>query len=122
MYSLLFLSHPVYNLSLSTGAVPEKLKIAKVIPVFKKGDVHLACNYRPISLLSIFDKLLEKIMATRLAAHLENNKILQQYQFGFRSNHSTSLGLIDVIDNILQQLDNHNHVCLLYTSPSPRDS
>ena len=104
----------IFNLSLSTGTVPEKLRIAKVIPVFKKGDVQSACNYRPISLLSIFDKLLEKIMATRLAAHLENNKILHQYQFGFRSNHSTSLALIDVIDNILQQLDNHNYVIGIY--------
>ena len=53
-------------------------------------------------------------MATRLAANLENNRILHQYQFGFRSNHSTSLALIDVIDNILQQLDNHNHVIGIY--------
>ena len=55
-------------------------------------------------------------MATRLSAHLENNKILHQYQFGFRSNHSTgtSLALTDVTDNILQQLDNHNHVIGIY--------
>ena len=50
----------IFNLSLSTGVVPSKLKIAKVIPVYKKGDIDLTCNYRPISLLSIFDRLLEK--------------------------------------------------------------
>jgi len=47
-------------LSISNGIVPDQLKIAKVIPIYKKGDNKLACNYRPISLLSIFDKLLEK--------------------------------------------------------------
>ena len=50
----------VFNLSLSTGQVPSKLKIAKIIPVYKKGKVDVLSNYRPISLLSIFDKLLEK--------------------------------------------------------------
>ena len=46
----------IYNLSLN-GIVPDKLKLAKIIPLFMKGDKHLACNYRPISLLSIFDKI-----------------------------------------------------------------
>jgi len=50
----------IFNLSLSTGQVPSKLKIAKIIPVYKKGKVDVLSNYRPISLLSIFDKLLEK--------------------------------------------------------------
>jgi len=50
----------IFNLSLSTGKVPNKMKLAKVIPVFKKGQTDLVSNYRPISLLSIFDKLLEK--------------------------------------------------------------
>ena len=50
----------IFNLSISNGIVPDQLKVAKVIPIYKKGDKKLACNYRPISLLSIFDKLLEK--------------------------------------------------------------
>ena len=56
----------IFNLSLYTGKVPTKMKTAKVIPVFKKGKTDLMSNYRPISLLSIFDKLLEKIVYTRL--------------------------------------------------------
>ena len=47
---------------MSRGIVPEKLKTAKVVPIFKKGDRSLASNFRPISLLSVFDKLLEKLM------------------------------------------------------------
>jgi len=73
--------------------------------VFKKGDRSQPSNYRPISLLSIFDKLLEKLMFNRLISFLERNSILYNYQFGFRKNHSTSLALIDVVDNIYQNLD-----------------
>jgi len=95
----------IFNLSLLNGCVPDKLKIAKVIPVFKKGDRSQPTNYRPISLLSIFDKLLEKLMFSRLISYLEGNNILYNYQFGFRKNHSTSLALIDVVDNIYENLD-----------------
>jgi len=83
----------IYNLSLSTGVVPNKLKIAKVIPIFKRGDSHLPNNYRPISLLSVFSKLLEKVMYNRLYSFLQTNNILYQYQFGFRENHSTTLSI-----------------------------
>ena len=56
----------LYNLSFETGTVPYKLKVAKVVPLFKGGDSSMPNNYRPISLLSIFDKLLEKLMAVCL--------------------------------------------------------
>ena len=104
----------LYNLSFSTGCVPDKLKIAKVVPVFKKGDPSNPGNYRPISLLSIFDKLLEKLMYSRLYSHLQSNDVLYKYQFGFRANHSTSLALIEVIDNIYEQLDASSSVCGVY--------
>ncbi len=98
------LSH-VFNLSIATGCVPEKLKMAKVIPLFKKGATYLPGNYRPISLLNMFDKLLEKIMYNRLYNHLQSNNILYEFQFGFRKNYSTTLALIEVIDNIYKNLD-----------------
>ena len=72
----------IFNLSLTTGVVPDKLKIAKIIPVFKKGDPQLPSNYRPISLLNVFSKLLEKIMYKRLYSYLNSNNKLYQYQFG----------------------------------------
>jgi len=52
----------MYNMSFSTGVFPDILKIAKVLPSYKKDDPHQPCNYRPISLLSIFSKVLEKLM------------------------------------------------------------
>ena len=104
----------IYNLSLSTGVVPNKLKIAKVIPIFKRGDSHLPNNYRPISLLSVFSKLLEKVMYNRLYSFLQTNNILYQYQFGFRENHSTTLALLDVVDQIYAHLDKHESVVGVY--------
>jgi hypothetical protein len=90
------------------------LKIAKIVPVFEKGDPSNPGNYRPISLLSIFDKLLEKLMYSRLHSHLQLNNVLYKYQFGFRANHSTSLALIEVTDNIYEQLDAGSTVCGVY--------
>ena len=65
----------IFNSSITNGVVPDQLKIAKVVPVYKKGDKKIECNYRPISLLSIFDKLLEKIMKHRLYSYLDFNKV-----------------------------------------------
>ena len=79
----------IVDLSFSTGFVPKQLKIAKVIPVFKSGDPRLPNNYRPISLLSNFSKILEKVMANRLTNYLEQYNLLSPSQFGFRKNHST---------------------------------
>ena len=56
--------------------MPDKLKVAKVVPLFKGGDSSMPNNYRPISLLSIFDKLLEKLMAVRLNNFMSLNNIL----------------------------------------------
>lgn len=104
----------LFNLSLSTGTFPDTLKLAKVIPIYKKGERHLPSNYRPISLLSIFSKLLEKVMHKRLYSYLQGNNILYRYQFGFRKNHSTALALIDVVDSMYRHLDNNETVIGLY--------
>jgi len=74
----------IFNLSFSSGQVPQSLKIAKVIPLYKKGGKDIPGNYRPISLLSIFDKILEKLMFNRIYSFLVQNDILYKYQFGFR--------------------------------------
>jgi hypothetical protein len=97
-----------YNLSISTGIVPEKLKTAKVVPVYKKGDRSLASNYRPISLLSVFYKLLERLMYNRLMSFLTKHNVLYKYQFGFRTNYSTALALTEVVDNIHAKLTARN--------------
>ena len=66
----------IFNLSLSTGIFPDKLKIAKVSPIFKNSEKDLLTNYRPISVLPCFSKILERIMYDRLYNYLTENKIL----------------------------------------------
>ena len=104
----------LFNLSFSTGIVPDLLKVAKVVPIYKKGEKHLPGNYRPISLLSIFDKILEKLMYRRLSNFLQKNKILYEYQFGFRKNYSTSQAVMEVLDNIYQHCDNREVIMGIY--------
>ena len=93
------------NCSFSTGVVPDKLKIARIIPVFKKGSKIEVSNYRPISLLSIFNKILEKLMYNRLVIFLEKNQLIYHGQYGFRSNHSTSHALLLITDKIQKAIE-----------------
>ena len=81
--------HHILQQSFEKGIVPSQLKIAKVIPIFKNGDRCNMDNYRPVSLLSCFSKIIEKIVAIRLTSFLTENNILSEWQFGFRSQHST---------------------------------
>jgi len=84
----------LFNLSISSGIELDKFKLAKVIYVYKnKGETCIPGNYRPISLSSVFDKLLEKVMYSRLYSYLQAHDILHKYQFGFRTNYSTSMAV-----------------------------
>ena len=74
----------IFNLSLSSGIYPDKLKIAKVIPIFKKGTPTSVNNYRPISILSAINKIFEKILYSRLINYIEKFQLLYKYQYGFR--------------------------------------
>ena len=73
-----------FNLCLHTATFPDRLKVALVIPIFKSGDKHRFTNYRPISLLSVFSKILEKLLHDNLSSFLEETSILFEHQFGFR--------------------------------------
>ena len=87
------------------GKVLDALKTAKIIPLFKKGDPASPGNYRPISLLSLFDKVFEKLVCKRLLGFWSKNNIFYEYQFGFRKNHSTTLALTEITDKIYEWLD-----------------
>ena len=104
----------IYELSFKIGEVPNKMKIAKVVPIHKKGKMDQVNNYRPISLLSVFGKILEKLFCKRLIKFLDKNGIINKYQFGFRAKHSTSLALIDVMDDLYNELDKNKYVLGLY--------
>ena len=87
---------------------------AKVIPLFKKGCPMIASNYRPISLLSIFSKIREKLMYKRLYNFLEIHKVLHHLQFGFRASHSVNHALISMIESIKNSLDNKKFGCGIF--------
>ena len=98
----------IFNLSLQEGIFPDRLKLAKVSPVFKCDDRSLVNNYRPISVLPVFSKILEKIVHTRLFGYLNKHNLLTDKQFGFREKHSTYMALINLVDKISTELDKNN--------------
>ena len=93
------------NKSISTGIYPHLLKHAKVIPIYKSGDETDPCNYRPISLLSVFNRLFEKLMAKRLKSHCEKNGIFFTSQYGFRDKCSTQHAILDILSKIQTNID-----------------
>ena len=101
----------IFNISFATGIFPEKLKVAKVIPIHKKDSKLEYSNYRPISLLSNADKILEKLMHNRLMKFLTKQKILYLKQFGFKKNFSTAHAIINLIDSIENAFDKNKFEC-----------
>ena len=99
------------NQSFVTGIFPEPLKLANVIPVFKKADPLQCTNYRPISLTSNIGKILEKLVHKRLYCFLDQNEILYNNQYGFRNNHSATHALIDITEKIRNALDSKYYAC-----------
>ena len=96
----------ICNRSFSEGIFPEHMKTAKVIPLFKSGEKSYFTNYRPASLLPQFSKVLEKLFCSRFTKFIERNEILSDNQYGFRSKHSTSLALIDLVEELTNSIDN----------------
>lgn len=99
----------IFALSMTTSIVPTDLKVAKVIPLFKTGDPSMFTNYRPVSVLPCFSKILEKLIYKRLLKHLNTHNIIYQYQYGFRKNHSTYMALVELTDRILTALNNNEY-------------
>ena len=93
------------NQAFNTGVFPSKLKLAKVIPLFKKEDKTSIENYRPISLLPCMSKVLEKIINIQLYDYFQSNHLLYKSQYGFRKDHSTEFASLELVDTIQQQLD-----------------
>ena len=97
------------NLSISSGKFPQKLKLAKVVPVFKSECKLSLNNYRPISVLPMFSKIFEKIMYIRMIEFIDKHAILSDSQYGFREHRSTYMPLLKLIDKITLELDKKNY-------------
>ena len=100
----------VCNAALSSGVFPDRLKYAIVKPIFKRGSKQYISNYRPISLLTSFSKVFEKVVNNRLFTHFEMNGILVQEQFGFRMQHLTEQAAFSLINSILTAMNKNQIV------------
>jgi len=106
--------HHIIKLSFENGFVPTQLKIAKVVPVYKSGDRLSMDNYRPISLLPTFSKIIEKIVSLRLLKFFDQNSILSQWQFGFRPRHSTLHPMVHFMNHVSEALNKKQHAIAIF--------
>ena len=95
----------IINQMLESGIFPDSLKIAKIIPLYKKGNINSITNYRPISLLPTLSKVFERVIFNQLYLYLDHNNLLSEEQYGFRANHSAELAAIKLADYIVQEID-----------------
>lgn len=96
----------IINTSITTGVFPTAWKHSTVVPIHKSGDVKEPSNYRPISLLSVLSKVLEKIVSSQLSQHLETNNLHSNTQHGFRSHLSTNSAQLKLNNNLNANMDN----------------
>ena len=101
----------LFNALFSAGIVPAKFIIANVVPIYKKDSQTCLSNYRRISLLSIFNKLLEKLMYNRLLHFLEMKNIFYDKQFGFQAKRSMDQAVLSIIDKIQKAIDDQVFSC-----------
>jgi len=106
------------NETLISDVFPDVLKIAKVVPIFKKGDNTNMNNYRPIALLPVLSKVLEKIINEQITAKLDEMHLIDDNQYGFRTGHSTEDAVVKFIDHIEKAKKNSKHVISIHIDVS----
>jgi len=99
----------IINLSIATNTVPDDLKQARVKPLFKKNSRSEVGNYRPISILNVVSKILEKAVYVQLDQYLSDHKLLYSHQSGFRGSYSTDTCLIHLTDHVRTQISKGNY-------------
>ena len=95
----------IINQMLKTGVFPDNLKIAKVVPIYKKGNQYSFSNYRPISILPSISKIFEKVIYNQIYNYFVNNNLFFSSQYGFRAGHSTELAVLEIVDRIIFEMD-----------------
>jgi hypothetical protein len=93
------------NPSLQCGQFPSAEKIARITPVYKSDEKTLLDNYRPISTLPVFSKVLEKLVYYRIPRYLEEHDLFNNYQYGFRQNRSTKHAITILLDDVRTGMD-----------------
>ena len=98
----------VFNSSLEKGIFPDIWKLARVTPIFKSGSKKDVNNYRPISVISIFSRMLERIVHDQIFDFLLDNNVITKNQSAFRKRYSTITSLIGSADHWYENIDNKN--------------
>ena len=102
------------NLSMQSGVFPDESKLARVIPLYKKNSKYKLDNYRPISILPAFSKIIERLVCNRLVFYLESNNLISNNQHGFRQGRSTTSAVLGVTDNILRSFNQSKHTVAVF--------
>lgn len=103
---------PIVNITnniLLSGIFPDELKIAKIIPIYKKGTTQSVENYRPIAILPILSKIIEKVIYSRLVSFFEEKKVIFQNQHGFQKNKSTLTAIVSFLNEVIDGRDKNEH-------------
>lgn len=98
------------NMCIRQNAFPNCLKIARVVPIFKKGEVNDPGNYRPISLLPSISKIVEKCLKVQMSEHMENEGLLNANQFGFREGRNTTLAVLKLVENVMEGFESSQYI------------
>lgn len=104
----------IINACIHNGVFPEALKISIIKPLHKKDDKTKMCNYRPIALIPIFSKILEKVIYIRLNKYFEKNNIFCKEQMGFRQNKTINMAVYNFLKKIHHNMDNRKPVVAMY--------
>ena len=104
----------LFNESIVYGKFPNKLKLGRVIPLHKSGSSTILKNYRPITTLSIFSKIFEKLVHVRMTSFIKENDIIKPNQFGFQKNKSTSDAILEFLENVYESFEENNYYLALY--------
>ena len=99
---------------MSLGIFPDRLKISKIIPIFKSDNASLVQNYRPISILPAISKIFERAVYNRIFQFLVDNDLLYKHQYGFRPGHSTSHALINFVTKAASAIDCHKYLAGIF--------
>ncbi len=93
---------------INTRIFPDKLKIAKIIPIFKKDDETQFTNYRPISHLPTISKIFERVIFKQLYKFFTDNNLFYSSQYGFKEGQPTEYATLELVDRLTLEMDNMN--------------
>jgi len=108
----------IINKMLSSGIFPTCLKFSHISPIFKKGNKTELSAYRPVSLLTSFSKIFQKVIYNRLLQHVQVNNVITMDQYGFKNNGSTELAIFKLINQILTSINKKAAICGIFCAVS----